>query len=318
MIPAAFIILETLPLSPSGKINRRALPAPDWSSNDFKETYVAPRTAIEEVVVEIWQQALGINRIGIQDDFFNLGGHSLLAIQIISNVRESFEVQIPLQKLFQASTVANFASVIAEHQGKQQEFSNYPDAVPIPEEWYEPFPLTDIQEAYWVGRNELFDMGNVSTHSYDELEFQNLDVEKLHLAWQRLIERHGMLRAIVLPDGQQKILRDVPDYKIEVLDLSAKAPDEVELQIKAIRQRMSHQIFKTHEWPLFELRATLLDQQVARLHLSTDALTFDAWSFIVILKELSQLLDDPNAFGSSVLSVLNLLKNKFETLAWLR
>ncbi|WYM00562.1 MAG: amino acid adenylation domain-containing protein [Gloeotrichia echinulata CP02] len=300
MIPAAFIILETLPLSPSGKINRRALPAPDWSSNDFKETYVAPRTAIEEVLVEIWQQALGINRIGIQDDFFNLGGHSLLAIQIISNVRESFEVQIPLQKLFQASTVANFASVIAEHQGKQQEFSNYPDAVPIPEEWYEPFPLTDIQEAYWVGRNELFDMGNVSTHSYDELEFQNLDVEKLHLAWQRLIERHGMLRAIVLPDGQQKILRDVPDYKIEVLDLSAKAPDEVELQIKAIRQRMSHQIFKTHEWPLFELRATLLDQQVARLHLSTDALTFDAWSFIVILKELSQLLDDPNAFLPSI------------------
>ncbi|NER22034.1 MAG: amino acid adenylation domain-containing protein, partial [Symploca sp. SIO1C2] len=117
MVPNAFVILESLPLTDNGKINRRALPAPDLH-RELTETYVAPRTPVEEILVQIWGQILNVEQVGINDDFFELGGHSLLATQLVSRIRNSFQVELPLRELFKAATVAQLADCI--EQLKQQ------------------------------------------------------------------------------------------------------------------------------------------------------------------------------------------------------
>jgi amino acid adenylation domain-containing protein len=112
MVPSAFVMLEALPLMPNGKLDRRALPAPEKQSSDSSENYVAPRTPAEEKLAGIWASALGLERVGIHDNFFDLGGHSLLAIRLISRIRESFQVEIFLPSLFDRPTVAELAEQI--------------------------------------------------------------------------------------------------------------------------------------------------------------------------------------------------------------
>ncbi|HEY0734321.1 MAG TPA: amino acid adenylation domain-containing protein, partial [Herpetosiphonaceae bacterium] len=113
MLPSTVVLLDTLPLTANGKIDRRALPAPDWSGEDLA-VYVAPRNPVEEITVEIWAAVLKLERIGVHDDFFKLGGHSLLAGQVMARVRQTFQVELPIRSLFEARTVAAFAEVVTE------------------------------------------------------------------------------------------------------------------------------------------------------------------------------------------------------------
>src|ERR1019366_4364403 len=99
MLPAVVVLLDTLPMLPNGKINRRALPAPDRTRPELDKSFVAPRTPTEELLAEIWAQFLDLERVGIYDNFFDLGGHSLLANQAVSRMREAFQVEIPLRRL---------------------------------------------------------------------------------------------------------------------------------------------------------------------------------------------------------------------------
>jgi len=110
--PSAFVLLKTLPLTPNGKIDRQALPAPDSTRPELEAVYVAPRTPIEEKLVEIWQELLGIDKIGIQNNFFELGGHSLLITQLLARVRDTFKVEVSLHSLFKLPTIANIAQKI--------------------------------------------------------------------------------------------------------------------------------------------------------------------------------------------------------------
>ncbi|MFZ5515900.1 MAG: non-ribosomal peptide synthetase [Candidatus Zhuqueibacterota bacterium] len=119
MIPTIFIILDELPRTPIGKIDRRALPAPDADRAQLQSYYVAPRTAVEERIAAIWAEALTVEKVGIHDNFFDLGGHSLMATQIISRLRHEFQVDFPLRRLFETPTVANLAMAIAECQAEQ-------------------------------------------------------------------------------------------------------------------------------------------------------------------------------------------------------
>ena len=114
MIPSTFVILDKLPLTPAAKVNRNALPAPDWGRTELEGSYVAPRTPMEDQLAKIWGEVLGVERVGIHDDFFELGGHSLLAIQMISRVRYSFQIELPVRRLFETPTVAGLAMVVVE------------------------------------------------------------------------------------------------------------------------------------------------------------------------------------------------------------
>lgn len=120
MVPSAFVVLESLPLTPNGKVDRRALLTFGHTTPQTESTYLAPRTVIEDKLVEIWTQVLRVDKIGVRDNFFELGGHSLLATQIMSRVREAFRVDLPLRTLFESSTVAGLALAISKGAGIEE------------------------------------------------------------------------------------------------------------------------------------------------------------------------------------------------------
>jgi acyl carrier protein len=120
MAPSAYVWLEELPLTPNGKVDRRTLPAPDQSGRGT-ESYVEPTTAVQELVAQIWRELLRVERVGVTDNFFELGGHSLLATVVVSRVRATFQIELPLQSLFETPTVAGLAETIERHLIEQSD-----------------------------------------------------------------------------------------------------------------------------------------------------------------------------------------------------
>jgi len=296
MIPSVFVPLESLPLTPNGKVDRAALARRELPEAEGAAAgeFVAPRTPVEEMLAAIWRQVLGVERLGVHEDFFALGGHSLLAAQLMSRVERAFGVAVPMRRLFERPTVAQLAALVTELGGRRQTDAWLPALEPSPTGRDEPFPLTDIQGAYWVGRSEGLELGAGATHRYLELESPDLDVPRFERAWQRLVERHGMLRAVVTSDGRQKVLPEVPPYEIRVLDLTGEDRESVEARLEAVRDELSHQVLPADAWPLFEIRASRHDGRV-RIHFSIDLLIGDAWSFRLLGSELGRLYADPDA-----------------------
>ncbi len=114
MIPATFVLLDAFPRTPSGKVDRKALPPPGAAGTEPSATFVAPRTPVEERLASIWAQCLELERVGVHDGFFDLGGHSLLATQVLSRVREAFQVEVPLRRFFEEPTIAALARIVGE------------------------------------------------------------------------------------------------------------------------------------------------------------------------------------------------------------
>jgi hypothetical protein len=119
MVPSAFLMLNELPLTPNGKVDRNALPAPDTTRPDLDETYIAPRTPVEQTLSEIWSEVLGLGKIGIHDNFFELGGHSLLATQAVSRLQKAFRRELSLRSFFESPTIAEMALLITRQQAEQ-------------------------------------------------------------------------------------------------------------------------------------------------------------------------------------------------------
>jgi acyl carrier protein len=119
MIPSIFVVLDNLPLTPTGKVDRRSLPDPGKGRPELDTAYVPPTTPIEEALAQIWSEVLSLERIGIHDSFFDLGGHSLTATRVVSKAIERFQIELPLQSLFGAPTIAEMAGIIADHQGNR-------------------------------------------------------------------------------------------------------------------------------------------------------------------------------------------------------
>ena len=165
--------------------------------------------------------------------------------------------------------------------------------VPQPESRYQPFPLTDIQQAYWLGRQEGLELGGISAHFYWELETQKIEVKVLEQAWQRLLERHEMLRAVIEENGQQRILETVPPYVIPIIDLQGETAQTQRSRLQEIRDRLSHQVLPCDRWPLFELLAVRLDAKTIHVCLSFDLLLGDALSMQILMAELAQFLYQP-------------------------
>ncbi|HEY1272057.1 MAG TPA: phosphopantetheine-binding protein, partial [Terriglobales bacterium] len=121
MVPSALVILDKLPLNANGKVDRKALPSPEEANQQPAKAYVAPRTPIEEVVANIWAEVLRREQVGVDDNFFDLGGHSLLATQVVSRVREHFNIELPLRSLFESPTVSGLSELIATSQAAAPE-----------------------------------------------------------------------------------------------------------------------------------------------------------------------------------------------------
>jgi len=119
-VPSTFVCLDERPLTPKGKVNRQALPAPDQSRPELEENHLAPRTPTEQLLAALWSELLKIEWVGIHDNFFVLGGHSLLATQVVSRIRDAQRKEISLRELFQAPTIAELAALIDHGNGARE------------------------------------------------------------------------------------------------------------------------------------------------------------------------------------------------------
>lgn len=166
-----------------------------------------------------------------------------------------------------------------------------PEITPDEARRYEPFPLTPVQGAYLMGRSEAFEYGGVASHMYLEVSYPELDSDRLETAWYALVRRHDALRTVIHADGYQRVLAQVPRYKIDVADVRGKSAEAAEAAIAATRDQLSHRSAPTDVWPLFAIRLTQADRAV--LHLSIDLLIADSASIQLLLEELRTLYLSP-------------------------
>lgn len=157
---------------------------------------------------------------------------------------------------------------------------------PDPDHAFEPFPLTDIQQAYWIGRHSTSGGKGVATYAYIETEFHGLDLERYEKALNELVQRHHMLRMIVRDDGSQQFLRSVPYYKIGYEDLRDCSEGERQRRLGELRERMSHQVLDPSVWPLFEMRVNRVTDDVYRMHYGFDFMIVDVLSLLVFFRDM--------------------------------
>jgi amino acid adenylation domain-containing protein len=293
-LPHEIVMLDKFPRASDGNIDpaallrlRRQQPAREAPS----------KSTTEAVIGKIWAAAVGRDGIGVNENFLEAGGDSLIAVRIVATIREQFDIELRAQDFLVASTIRLMAAEVERRRSEQTDDSaptELPSIVPDPDNRREAFPLTDIQEAYWIGRLGAFELGNVGSHYYLELDAGALDRDRLEAAWQQLIERHGMLRTAVLAEGQQQLIDPAPRYRIELSNLAGRSEAERERALTRERARMSHRSYSGEHWPPFELRLTRIAPTRTRIHMSLDLLMLDLWSARLLMRELLALYEEPN------------------------
>lgn len=211
----------------------------------------------------------------------------------VDEARKKLEELSPERRALLAQLLRKKA--MEQEGGMRRMEPGLPEIVPDPAGRYAPFPLTELQQAYWFGRTSAFEMGAVVSCAYVEVERAGLDLHRFEQAWERLTARHDMLRAVVLPDGRQQVLETVPPYRVEVLDLRGLPADAAEARLKEISQAILDDLRPADEWPLYDIRAARLDGDRTRLHFRFDLLVFDAASITKLFRELTILYDNPAA-----------------------
>lgn len=283
MHPSSFAEIESIPFTANGKVDYNALSAIEKMFDYGKVEYAKPRSTQEEFLVKIWEGLLKQSPIGIFDNFFEVGGHSMLAVQLTANVQRQLDTKCTVEMLFDNPTVAALASVL-EQAGHDEAIEPLPTVQSDPDARYEPFPLSDIQQTYLIGRAGIYDLGDIATHVYVETDVTNLDVSAYVDAWRSLIERHDMLRMVITDENQQTILRSVPAYQIDLVDLSND--DHAAERLEQIAHEMLSTTRNGKIWPLFENRLSVMPDGRYRLHTVMDALMVDGWSNQILAKEL--------------------------------
>lgn len=297
MIPSTIIELKEMPITNNGKIDRKSLPNPRVETDNIPtKKYIKPKTNIEISLANVWEKTLNIKNIGLEDNYFELGGDSLLATQLTSLIREEFKVEMDLEIIFKKPVFLYMVKHIEEliKKNKDEKSSLLPELIPNREDINKPFPLTEVQQSYWIGRKGLYALSDVSTHCYFEMDCEYLDIERLTFAWNKLIKRHGMMRAIVLEDGEsQQILESVPEYKIKTYYFKNMMENNEVKKMQEIRREMENQKFDTNKWPLFDIRTSVIDNKQVRIHVSFDNIIFDGWSMFYLFKEWKKIYENP-------------------------
>lgn len=215
MMPSAFVVLEKLPLTPNGKVDRKALPKP--ARVETGQSHVAPRSGMEELVAQVWADVLGAESVGAHDNFFELGGHSILAMRVISRLRSTCQIDLPIQWLFENSTVAQLSEAIVSVQHPSQGVS-VPPIETVPRDGLLPFSL--FQERIW---NFCKDDKENRYCSLMPLRITGaIDVPVFEKALGEIIRRHECLRCVVeIVDGEPRLrVMDPAPYQLPFVDIS--------------------------------------------------------------------------------------------------
>jgi amino acid adenylation domain-containing protein len=283
MVPAALVLLERLPLTANGKVNRRELPAPDGRRPELAAAYVGPRTVVEEVLVEIWREVLRVEQVGIHDNFFELGGHSLLATQVVSRVRQVLQREMGLRSLFERPTVAGLAEQLEE---KSEGSSAPPPVLAVGRE--QSLPLSFAQQRLWL--IEQLEQGTAAYNIPAALRLRGqLQVPVLEAALTEVVRRHEALRTCFpLIDGEPvQLISAAQALPLPLTDLSQQA--EAANLVETIAQEEAQQRFDLAAGPLFRARLLRLGAEEHVLLLTMHHIVSDGWSIGVLVKELSAL-----------------------------
>ncbi|HEX5708242.1 MAG TPA: amino acid adenylation domain-containing protein, partial [Pyrinomonadaceae bacterium] len=327
MIPSAFVILDEMPLTPNGKVNRAALPEPEGARPEMENAYLAPRTPVEEELADIWANLLGLRRVGVSDNFFDLGGHSLLATQVVSRVREVFGMEMSVRALFEAPTVAELAARIAMTLRTEEVIAPADDAgderaAPLQANVYEGEELVERVELFRQAAQEfvappilpvprggalplsfaqqrLWFLHQLAPESsaYNILGGMRLQgalkVEAFESALNEIVNRHESLRTtFTTVDGQPvQVVSAAQPISITLSDLRVLAADERSAQVEEAAYEELKRPFDLERGPL--LRASLLrlddDEHVALV--TMHHIVSDGWSTTLLIKEFVTLYE---------------------------
>lgn len=279
MIPSYFIQLTTLPLTPSGKVNRRALPEPEENGLASEVNYVAPRTRTEAILSRIWENILGRTKIGVFDNFFDLGGHSLRVVRLVSLVQQELSVAIKLSEVFATPTIAALAAQIA---GKTK--MQVAAIEPIPVQAH--YALSNAQRRLWV--LDQMDDNQIAYNMPMVIQLEGpLDTKALRIAFERLVARHESLRTnIVTIDGNpRQIINEVGQFKL----LESQWQAQQEADLKAYILKFAQRPFDLATDALLRLELLQLAKEKYVLLFNMHHIVSDGWSMEILLQELGQL-----------------------------
>ncbi|HYG64762.1 MAG TPA: amino acid adenylation domain-containing protein, partial [Thermoanaerobaculia bacterium] len=290
MVPGHFVVLEALPLNANGKVDRAALPAPAADRPDLVSPFVAPRNPSEELVAAVWADLLGIERIGVHDDFFALGGHSLMATRVVSRLRDAFHVELPLRGLFEEPTVAGLARRLDEAVRAGAGLAA-PPIVPVPRGDGEiELPLSFAQQRLWF--IEQLEPGSSHYNVASPLRLRGLlRVEALAGALTGIVRRHQVLRTSFPHTGGRPVQAVAAEWRtgLPVLDLSS-LPEEVrQREASHLAGEEARRPFDLAAGPLLRTSLVRLGPAEHVLLLCVHHIVWDGWSEGIFVRELAAL-----------------------------
>jgi amino acid adenylation domain-containing protein len=286
MTPTAIVFLDRLPLTANGKLDRRALPAPELTVSDTEVEYTAPRTPVEEVLAEIWAETLGVERAGVYDDFFNLGGHSLLVTKAIFRIRAALNVELPVHMLFEQPTIAGLAHTV---ESLMQAADGGPRLPPIERSPRSgSLPVSSGQEGTLaLARRE----GRPSYYSR-MLRFTGpLNISSLERALSEVVRRHEILRTNFMTiDGQSlQVIDGARPLRLHLVDLSSCSQAEREDGMTALAEEQMQRPFDLAQDPLFRTTLVKLGENEHALLYTILHLICDLWSLRILNREMALL-----------------------------
>ncbi|MBI6855834.1 alpha/beta fold hydrolase [Pseudomonas cichorii] len=236
------------------------------------------------------QLRLGADAAPAQNqDLMQLGLDSLLFLELSSDIQRQLGIRLDAEQAYRDLSIRGLSALLLTDAGKAPVASNDLQIVPDPKARFEPFPLTPIQHAYWLGRTDLIEYGGVACHVLFEWDkaYADFDLTRFERAWNALIARHDMLRMVVDSDGRQRILEQTPWYRLPRNDLRDLPQAQQQQRLLGIREEMSYRVLPADRWPLFEVTVSELDAGNCRLHMNLDLLLFDVQSFKVMMDDLA-------------------------------
>ncbi|EPN58151.1 yersiniabactin polyketide/non-ribosomal peptide synthetase, partial [Pseudomonas syringae pv. actinidiae ICMP 19096] len=203
-------------------------------------------------------------------DLMQLGLDSLLFLELSSDIQRQLGVRLDAEQAYRDLSIRGLSALLLSSTEKAPLAARDTVIVPQPNSRFEPFPLTPIQHAYWLGRTDLIDYGGVACHVLFEWDkaYADFDLTRFEQAWNALIARHDMLRMVIDSDGRQRILHNTPWYRLPRNDLRELPAEQQQQRLLDIREDMSYRVLPTDCWPLFEVTVSELDAGHCRLHMN--------------------------------------------------
>ena len=255
---------------------------------------------VEAYLVQIFSTILRIEpeEISMESDFIQMGLDSLLFLELNQILMRDLGLSLTAQEAFETPYLSALRDRIISGLGSSDQEKRDPVAaiggeiVPDFEHRYEPFELTNVQYAYWIGRSGILDLGDVSCHFYFEVDRPELNVDQFNRSWNRVVRRHDMLRSVILPEGLQRILPETPYYEAAVEDFTERNENEIQSRLEVLRYQKSHQVISSDVWPMFDICICKMPDKV-RILFSIELLNADVRSIQIIFEEVGLFLRQP-------------------------